>query len=139
MYQAVHGVEYLVAQAGLANGARARGNHQRPQDGGSDQANRAHGGFIYPFLLPDHRHDAARSALENYAQSCLKTDQGLQVAAFLQLYHYLVSTADLLHLVALDAVHIFKIIGEPFNIYFFAIVKPGIHSSLSFRLVLLAL
>jgi hypothetical protein len=136
-YQCIHSVEDLVAQAGLSDGTRARGNHERPQYRCSDQANRAHGGLVNPFLLADHRHDAASGALKNQAQGRLQADQRLQVAAFLQLHHYLAPVAELLYLVVLYAVDILKIISEPVDIYFFAIVKPGIHSSHSFKLICL--
>jgi hypothetical protein len=60
----------------------------------------------------------------------VQSDEHNEVTPLLELHHYLISVADLLNLVALHAIHVLYVIGEPFEVYFFAIVKSGIHEKL---------
>jgi hypothetical protein len=138
-HQAIYSVEYLVTQTGLAYGPRASCNHEGPEYGSRDQTNGANRGLVNPFLLANHGHNTTAGTLQNHAQRCLQPDQRLQISAFLQLHQDLATIDQLLNLVALYTIDIFEIISEPLYIYFFAVIKPGIHSSLSFKLVLLAL
>jgi hypothetical protein len=78
-------------------------------------------------LLADHGYYAAARALYDDAQSSLHTDQSFKITTFFQLDHHLVSTAHLLHLVALCPVDVLYIVGKLFDIYFIRVVKARIH------------
>lgn len=126
-YHSIYDVHYLVAETCLADSSSSCGNHKRPENGRSDKAYGTDSCFVEPFLLADHGDCASSSVLQDNAERCLQAKEHHEVAALLQLHHHLVFVADLLDLVTLHTKHIFKVIGEPFKVYFFAIVIPGIH------------
>ena len=126
-YHSIHNVQYLVAETCLADCSCACGDHEWPEYWRGNQAYCTDCCFVKPFLLTNHGDCAARGMLEDDAECSLKTDEHNEVTALFQLHHHLIFVADLLNLVTLHAVHVLYVIGESFKVYFFAIVKSGVH------------
>lgn len=126
-YHPIYDIHYLVAETSLTDCSSACGNHKRPENWRSNQTNSTDGCFVEPFLLTDHSDCATSSMLQNNTERCLEAEEHHEVTALFQLDHHLIFVANLLNLVTLYAKHVFKVIGEPFKVYFFAIVVSGIH------------
>lgn len=117
-YQVIYRIQYLVAQASLADSTRPCCNHQWPENGGRDNTDCPYCCFIHPLLLTNHGNHPSAGALDDDAERGLQANNGLKIATLFQLHHHLIGVAYLLHLVALRTIHIFQIICQSWNIYF---------------------
>jgi hypothetical protein len=99
-HKTIYHIQDLVAQAGLAQCSNARCYRQRPQKR-HDHTDRANRSFIDPALLTNHSQHAASGFLQCQREGSLHTNNGLEIATFLQLDHHLVLVPYMLRLVAL--------------------------------------
>jgi len=128
MYQPINHIEYLVAQAGLPQRSYPGGDRQRPEHWQRDETYRANRRLVNPFLLSNQRQHTTSGSLNSDGERRLHANKSLEIAALLQLYQHLVLVANLLRLVPLRKVCVYKIIRQPFNIYVIRVIKTGIHT-----------
>jgi len=118
-HQAIHHIQYLIAQAGLTQRSHASCQSKRPQHRQRYDANRANSRFIQPALLPHHCQHAAGGTLYGQRQSRLHANDCLKISTLLQLHQDLIFIANLLSLVSLNLIRAHEIISKSLNIYLF--------------------